>query len=177
MRILLAMRHVLAILAACLATTAAADERLLKHIDWITERSDNLEYNGEPLPQVKTIPTYYLHVWMYGQDVVDEIEAQENVSFPKIMGVYDHERDTILVPDEFDPYSEWYSPTLLHELVHYLQDINGTMPECAGYSEAEAYYFSNMWIEEIGHERELMDGFTIAMMELMCQEHHGAGGG
>lgn len=171
------MRAILTALATCVALPAAADERLMKHISWITERSDNLEYNGEPLPEVKTIPTYYLHVWMYGQDTVDEIEAKENVSSPKIMGVYHHERDTILVPDEFDPHSEWYSPTLLHELVHYLQDINGTMNDCPGMSEREAYDMSNAWIVEIGHDRELMDDFTIAMIEMMCQEHHGDGGG
>ena len=142
---------------------------LLQHIEWIEENS-TLSYDNQPLPEVVQWDVDRLHVWMYGQDVVDEVEANGAMQFPQIMGVYDPDTRQIIVPERFDPWSFDYAPTMVHELVHYLQDINGTLAECAGMSEREAYELSNQWIVENNHPRELMDGFTIAMIEISCTE-------
>jgi len=111
-----------------------------------------------------------LHVWMYSEEEVLEIEADETLGFPVFLGIYDPPAKRIIVPERFDPWSFDYAPTLVHELVHYLQDVSGTMDQCPGNSEREAYEISNAWIAEHNHPRKPMDGFTIAMIEMSCNE-------
>lgn len=169
MRILLA--SVLAVTLAAQAWSSDLGSRLLmlNYIDWIEARSD-LRHDGQPLPELVQWSDREVHIWMYGIDVVEEVEASESMQFPVVLGLYDPETRRIIVPERFDPWSFDYAPTLLHELVHYLQDVNGTLAECAGMSEREAYELSNEWVVQNNHPRELMDGFTIAMIEIACTE-------
>ena len=169
MRILLASVLAVTLAAGAWSTDLGSRLLMLSYIDWIEARS-SLTHDGQPLPDLVQWDERKIHVWMYGQDVVDEVEANESMQLPVVMGLYDPRTRRIIVPARFDPWSFDYAPTMVHELVHYLQDINGTLAECAGMSEREAYELSNEWIAQHNHPREPMDGFTIAMIELSCAE-------
>lgn len=99
------------------------EERLLKHIQYITEVS-TLKYNGEPLPKVKFIKPALLQIFYHGELKVAQSE-RTGEGLPVVTGLYDPQRKTLYVSEQFEENGQSDDPTLVHELVHYLQDING----------------------------------------------------
>lgn len=145
-----------------------ADERLLPYINWLTENSA-LEYNGEPLPEVAGINYAILEIMAHGERAVAAAEKEGRELFP-VHGVYDHFKKKILFPEDVDPWTD--EDTMVHELVHYLQDINGTLDECAGNNEKEAYTLHWKWVEEHGYEAEEPNWLYVFMLAMACEEHH-----
>lgn len=149
-----------------LATSVNADERFLPYIEWIEENSD-YEYNGEPLPEVLYYPHRYLQIFFYGEEAVLEAEAPDSsIGLLEVEAMFDIDANQFLLRDDFDWEQE--QEVLLHELVHYMQEINGAMPTCPQASEPEAYELQTKWMDEVDHPGERPDRFTVMMIAMAC---------
>lgn len=62
--------------------------------------------------------------------------------------------------DYADPDNE---PVVLHELVHYLQAINGEDPPCRNRLETAAYRAQSLWSKATGRG-DVPDPFTVLML-------------
>ena len=114
------------------------------HLDWITSHSD-LEYNGEPLPTVYFVPENELWYTVYGRA---KTEAEEAGNFA-VNALYDFDTRSVLLPETYNLADGTTAHFLLHELVHYLQDINGVLDrECGSNNEALAYDLHHDWMEQ-----------------------------
>lgn len=134
----------------------------LAHIAWIVANS-SYEYNGEPLPGV-----YY-----YSPDMLREIVYGDRASDHAgqvIYGVYDHTSDDMLFPEGFDLTAPENQPTIVHELVHYLQDVRGdhAMTDCLPKLELPAYKLHLAWAKEHGVESDGSGMFDAVAGVMAC---------
>lgn len=111
------------------------DELLLALLLWIGAASNatELEYNGQPLPTVG-----------YGTHKELVRMARGKDADPKnydLQAVYDHKTNKIWLRVGLDTTKERTRAVLVHELVHYLQDVNGTLEKrpCMAANELLAY--------------------------------------
>lgn len=155
------MKQFVCSLIACLvAWSVQADERFLPHITWITENSP-MEYNGEPLPRVEYVSQGILQVMAYGDQAVAQAEHQGR-QLPKVLATYD-EYMIYVVDDMTFTEQPW---VLVHELVHYLQDVNGTTQACVPANEPQAYKLHAEWQRQHGYEvnqANIFYGLTLAL--------------
>jgi hypothetical protein len=101
----------------------------LGHIAFI-EAHTTLRYNGEPLPIIEVWPPWMILV-AAGKDA---------------LGMY--EDNTIVLPAGFTHHHDQTAGVLLHEMVHYLQDVNNVMHiPCRRRAEVLAYQMSNLWVK------------------------------
>ena len=163
-------RYVLA--ALLLASPAWSDERMIPYIEWLTENSQ-YEYHGEELPTIVQMPYAWLQVEVFGPETVARSE-QQGYELPHIKGGYDPERNIMLFADDVDPWDWSKRDTMVHELVHFLQMTNGTMTECPGLSEREAYKLHWQWVEDNGHEDDFEEPnwLFVYMLEMGCYDHY-----
>ena len=77
------------------------------------------------LPQDKMEQLYY----------IDEPEKLPN----ELHGLYDTESDTIILRDTWDRRKAWDMGVLIHEMVHYLQDMNDVDFQCTAQMEKDAW--------------------------------------
>lgn len=162
------MKHILIALTALLMSHqyASADERLMPYIEWIAANS-SLEYNGEPLPTVKTVDYRVLEIYAFGAEFVAQAEREGRELF-EVHGLYHKDTKEIWFPDGVDPYED--KPTLVHELVHWMQDISGTLKDCAGANEREAYELHWQWVQETGYDAEEPNWLYVFMLAMSCEE-------
>lgn len=144
------------------AATSMADDRFLEHIEWITANSP-LEYNGEPLPTVKYVSQGILQVMGYGDQAVARAEY-EGKTLPTVLASYN---DFVIYLKDDGAFTDmpW---VIVHELVHYLQDVNGTTDDCVPANEPQAYLLHDLWQKENGYEHmrnsgNVFYGLTMAM--------------
>lgn len=153
-------------------------ELMQEYISWIVENSD-FEYNGEPLPDINFKDKDILKIYAYGGETVARSE-RENIELQNILALYIHDNDTILISKNKDLNRFENHHILIHELVHYLQDINGYYDkiECQPLLEKDAYRLQEKWMREFYNENDIEDilpnGLYILMLELSCKEHHGS---
>lgn len=147
------------------AGSSTADESWLGYIDWLTANSD-FEYNGEPLPTVEYRSQAMLQLMAYGDQRVAQAEY-EGRELNIIEGVYD---DYVMyLPDDV----ETPEYVIVHELVHYLQDINDVTDDCIPANEPIAYLLHHKWAEENGYvlpQGNLLFGMMLGMA---CREQYG----
>ena len=77
------------------------------------------------LPQDKMEQLYY----------VDEPDKLPN----ELHGLYDTDSDTIILRDTWDRRKAWDMGVLIHEMVHYLQDVNDVEFQCTAQMEKDAW--------------------------------------
>lgn len=174
------MKYILAIILFVFATPLYANPVFEEYVNWITENSD-FEYNGETLPTLKKIPNDQLRVYAYGDDAVTEAE-QNGSQLPEIIALYNHDTNQIIVDDKFELEDFTKHHIIVHELVHFLQLINGhyDTPEyikCKTSLEPIAYELHTKWMDEVNHPGERPNGMFLFFLSMACKEHHGAGGG
>ena len=75
-------------------------------------------------------------------------EEQENLPNNKLHGLYDTESDTIILLDTWDRRKPWDMAVLLHEMVHYLQDMNNLKFECTAEMERDAWPIQKQYLKE-----------------------------
>jgi len=76
-------------------------------------------------------------------------EEQENLpNNNKLHGLYDTESDTIILLDSWDRRKPWDMAVLLHEMVHYLQDMNNLKFECTAEMERDAWPIQKQYLKE-----------------------------
>lgn len=131
---------------------------MLRHIDWITANS-SFEYDGEDLPDVRFV----------SQDMLDGLSGGRS---GETQAVYHHFINVIYLPAGTDPLAWEVQPVLVHEMVHYLQWVRGTLrgAVCAGRFEPPAYHIMDTWIAEHGHQFPRSDPKTVLGMALECHE-------
>ena len=63
-------------------------------------------------------------------------------------GLYDKQSDTIILPDTWDRRKPWDLGVLLHEMVHYLQDMNDHKFGCTAEMERDAWPIQQRYLKE-----------------------------
>jgi len=86
------------------------------------------------LPQDKMEQLYY----------VDEPEKLPN----ELHGLYDTESDTIILRDTWDRRKAWDMGVLIHEMVHYLQDMNSMDFQCTAQMEKDAWPIQQKYLKD-----------------------------
>jgi len=149
---------------------AFADERFMPYIEWLVDNSE-YEYNDEPLPTVEIMPYAWLEVTVYTPEVVARSEQNGN-DLPIIRGAYDHERNVMMFPDD----SDWTQKedVIVHELFHFLQYINGDVPDCLQKMERPAYDAHWQWVQAHGKTDvyEEPNWLFVYMIEMACHERY-----
>ena len=111
------------------------------------ERWTSYNYNGEDLPELKQVDSEYLQLFYYGDYVYAQAEFKGE-ALEKVLAYYDRKDKLIYVTNEFPAQGLEIEPTLVHELVHYMQDINGYTDSVGDYlecTEGEAYDVQALW--------------------------------
>lgn len=110
---------------------------------------------GEPVPP--TVPNVIFAAHCDIQALFHDNGAHECTD-DGVQAVYLKERDTIYLDAEWKPTSLYHVAVLLHELVHYMQDIGGHWEKaaCIGELEARAYDAQYRWLDAAG-----VDGHAV----------------
>jgi len=169
------MKIILVVLISILAFPLHANPVFEQYIQWIVNNSD-FEYNNEPLPTVKKIPKDWMEIYAYGDQKVAEAERNGN-DLPRIYALYDEKSNEIIVPEGFDLDDFSKHHIIVHELVHYLQDINGLYEtkkakDCIQSLEPPAYELHTKWMDEVDHPSERPNPLFVLMLSMACRDHH-----
>lgn len=154
------------IFSVCAAIAHANDDIMLGYIDWIVSNSD-FEYTGEELPIIATITSDEMQILAYGKDTVERAANGEFV-LDIIIALYHDEIDTIIVNEDFDIEKFEHHHILVHELVHYLQDINGITDNCIQNLEPIAYELQDKWQTEVNHPGPKVNWLFVAFVNAHC---------
>ena len=74
---------------------------------------------------------------------------EDQDKFPnQLHGLYDKQSDTIILPDTWDRRKPWDLGVLLHEMVHYLQDMNDHKFGCTAEMERDAWPIQQRYLKE-----------------------------
>ena len=63
-------------------------------------------------------------------------------------GMYDQENDIIYLPDDWDRREAWDMGVLVHEMVHYLQDMNEMKFACSAEMEKMAWPIQQFYLKK-----------------------------
>ncbi len=97
---------------------------------WI---GSNTNYNIDcPVPQVERM------------DII-----MEEIIFPYYEGFYDYNKNIIYIREGLDIKDPWTQGVLLHEVIHYLQDMNNTQFECTAEMEKDAWPLQKKYLKEV----------------------------
>jgi len=119
---------------------AVSEEGLLEAVDFIEEWT-SYEYSGETLPEIKYLDHDTLQVFAHGSFAYAQAERKGR-KLEKANAYYDPSRKTIYVSEAIDLETRQGRPTLIHEMVHFLQDITGYTASLDGHiacTESIAY--------------------------------------
>lgn len=134
-------------LSAVAMDEAKMHKQMLGYIDYIVGVS-SLKYNGEKLPKIKVMSANRLKGYVYTTEALLE-EERTGEALSGVNAAYYYERDEMLINEDLDLEKETeFGPTLVHELVHYLQDINGITEKFGDKTiclEGEAYDIQALW--------------------------------
>ena len=138
---------------------------------WLAANSD-LPANSE-LPKVEFVLAEEITLLRYGALLSEEkrrevlAKHRQTISLgkpPDVVAVYIDAKKTIFLPEEWT----WNSPvelsSLVHEMVHHLQNLSGMKFACSQEREALAYAAQNRWLGLFGHDLEHdfgIDPFTL----------------
>ena len=64
-------------------------------------------------------------------------------------GMYNKEEDVIILPDTWDIRNPWDQGVLLHEMVHYYQDMNEMKFDCSQEMEKDAWPIQQFYLKKV----------------------------
>ena len=97
---------------------------------WI---GSNTNYNIDcPVPQVERM------------DII-----MEEIIFPDYEGFYDYNKNIIYIREGLDIKDPWTQGVLLHEVIHYLQDMNNAQFKCTAEMEKDAWPLQKKYLKEV----------------------------
>jgi len=100
----------------------------------------NTHFNtNHDIPTVIFLPQDQLNT-MYFKDHHDHTST--------LHGLYNKDIDTIFLPDTWDRRSAWDMGVLLHEIIHYLQDVNGVEFLCDQQMERDAWPIQQNYLKQ-----------------------------
>lgn len=147
---------------------------ILEHIQWI-ESNTTLEYNGEKLPKIEKLPRSNLIARFYNIDPNPEKHTDRDkriLKNSKIIALYSPDKDTMYFTKNFN-VKDWETKHILvHELIHYMQDINGfeLKNHCNNGLEAFAYHVQSKWQIENNHPLPRPSRILIARLIASCYQ-------
>ena len=97
-----------------------------------------LQVNHE-LPKVIFLQQATMEQMFYGDT---EYQADQ------LHGMYNQDLDTIYLPDDWDSKSAWDMSVLVHEMVHYLQDMNNMTFACSNEMEKMAWPIQQFYLKQ-----------------------------
>ena len=75
---------------------------------------------------------------------------QDNDHEPdSLHGLYNKEEDTIILRDDWNKDDPWDMSVLLHELVHYLQDVNEMKFTCTAEMEKDSWPIQQNFLKKV----------------------------
>jgi hypothetical protein len=101
-------------------------------------------------------------------------DGDENTSNDlQIHALYSIKTHNVYLVENWNPADLHDRAALLHELVHYLQQLNNVKARCLAANEPQAYHLQIEWLREQGIEDPYkfldIDEFTISLLS-QCQE-------
>jgi hypothetical protein len=97
-----------------------------------------LQVNHE-LPKVIFLQQATMEQMFYGDT---EYQADQ------LHGMYNQDLDTIYLQDDWDSKSAWDMSVLVHEMVHYLQDMNNLEFNCTAEMEKDAWPIQQKYLKD-----------------------------
>ena len=64
-------------------------------------------------------------------------------------GMYNKEEDVIILPDTWDIRNPWDQGVLLHEMIHYYQDMNEMKFDCTQEMEQDAWPIQQFYLKKV----------------------------
>jgi hypothetical protein len=101
------------------------------------------------LPTIERVPHIKLAAVFHGSQFVSPGRG---------LGLYDDDRKTILLPNEWTASKPEDVSILVHEMVHHLQNIAGLQFQCAQEREKLAYIAQERWLAASGRNLETSFG-------------------
>lgn len=146
---------------------ATSEEVMLDMIDYI-EQNSSYEYDGQRLPFIQIREPSEIYEGLMGEPMPEDVTV-----FPA--GYFDHSMNTIYISSEPGPYmveEGFIEVVLFHELVHYLQLVNGAdeTAECKNALERDAYKLQIKYIEDMGYPEEQKPDPLFAAIVSMCHQ-------
>lgn len=129
-------------------------------LDWIGENSS---YDTDVPPMtVRPVTQEDLQVVYYGR------LPGPNEVFLTVEAIY-REDGVVWISDEMDPDSPSYELTILHELVHHVQQHSGREFACVAEREVDAYALGDHYAITVLDEPDLVADALVVMMITQCQ--------
>jgi len=114
---------------------------------WITAHS------GYSMPSTLLAVKYSTNAEMRRMHFCDGVAICDEATLPserdiRINALYNHEERVMYLPKNFNKDEPLNQATLVHELVHHLQALDGKFKAagCIGHMEAEAYAIKDRWL-------------------------------
>lgn len=84
------------------------------------------------------------------QEEMNALYYQDNDHEPdSLHGLYNKEEDTIILRDDWNKDDPWDMSVLLHELVHYLQDVNEMKFTCTAEMEKDSWPIQQNFLKKV----------------------------
>jgi hypothetical protein len=86
--------------------------------------------------------------------------------YPRVIAFYSDETDTLYLPNEWTGRTVAEVSVLVHEVVHFLQDIGKVQYDCQGAREKVAYVAQEKWLQLFNTTIEAefeVDTFTLSI--------------
>jgi hypothetical protein len=156
------------LLTVPIAASASSNQIMLEMIDFITERSD-YEYQGQPLPWIEIRTQDELCRAVYTP------ESYAKLTSCDVVGYYDNNLNTVFVSDDPGQYmveEGFFETVLVHELVHYLQYLNGYDKKvaCMAEMEKDAYRLHAEYVDYRGYPQQQKPNALFAIFASMCDK-------
>lgn len=105
---------------------------------WI---GSNTNYNVDLVhPKVILLP----------QDQLENLYTKgEGLQNSTLHGFYNTDNNTIYLPDSFNQYNAWHKGVLLHELIHFVQDMNQVVFACRAEMEKESWPLQKKYLLQV----------------------------
>tara|TARA_B100001093_G_scaffold354827_1_gene339369 strand:+ start:197 stop:622 length:426 start_codon:yes stop_codon:yes gene_type:complete len=137
-------------------------EILIGLLLWIGANSD---YNTNvPYPTIVFMDQAKMeHMYYQGRKPIGELH-----------GFYHTQKDIIVLPDTWDRRDSWDLSILLHELIHYVQDMNSVQYECTMQMEKDSWPLQQKYLWEVHSYHWDYDGLWHMMVSNCPDIYNGA---
>jgi hypothetical protein len=153
MTLALAIIAIVVLVALDLRRPGPLDQDMADLIWWIAERT---HYSAQvPLPRVRFLPREEINRRHYSLTESGYRGQRDIVAF------YEDVRKRITLPSTFDIRRD--QDTLVHELVHHLQNVHGMQFRCPAEREREAYLIQARFVAETGIGTMPTPGFIASL--------------
>jgi len=116
----------------------------------------NTNYNTDvPLPSIEFKSQIEMENLYYGERPKREGE---------LYGFYNIAKDVIVLPDTWDKNKPFDLGLLVHEMIHYLQDVNNIQFNCTAEMEVDSWPLQKQYLESVHNYHWEYDGLWHLMV-------------